>query len=576
MFKLLSKYLQPYFWFTLPCIVVLVGQAIMNLYLPNLMSDMINDGMMTGNVNVILEIGAEMLVISFGIAACAIAANYFASKIAIGSGRDMRNAIFRKVESYSLREFESIGTASLITRTTNDVVQVQQVVVMAFKFIILAPITCIGGMIMALSKDVSLSVIFAVALPAMLLAMVGLASVVIPSFKLMQKRIDHLNLTLRESLTGIRVIRAFNKTEYDRTRFYDSNKDLMDIAVRVNKVMSVMHPFMMLIMNVTTIAIIWLGGIRISKAQMDIGAMMAFMQYAIQIIMSVLMVAIMFVMIPRAQASAVRINEVLDMKAEVLDPETPEKPTQTRGKVVFKNVTFRYQGSEKPVLEDISFTSSAGETTAIIGGTGSGKSTVINLIPRFYDVSEGSVLIDDVDVREMRQSTLREKIGFVPQAPILFSGTINENMRFGKKDASAEEITHALTVAQAIDFVTKMPDQYETRISQGGTNVSGGQKQRLSIARAMIRKPEIYIFDDSFSALDFKTDAALRQALKKETKDATVLIVAQRVSSIMDSDRIIVLNEGKIVGMGKHRELLNSCDVYREICSSQLSEEELK
>jgi ATP-binding cassette subfamily B protein len=454
-------------------------------------------------------------------------------------------------------------------------VQVQQVVVMAFKFIIFAPIMCIGGMIMALSKDRMLSLVFAVALPVLLIIMVGIASFVIPSFKIMQKRIDHLNLTLRESLTGIRVIRAFNKTDHEKERFRDANESLMTIAVKVNKVMAVMQPFMMMIMNVTSLSIVWFGGLRVSQGQMDIGNMLAFTQYAMQILMSVIMVAIMFVMIPRAQASAVRINEVLDMKAEVLDPEIPGKTTQTRGKVEFKNVLFRYAGSENPVLDNISFTSSAGETTAIIGGTGSGKSTIINLIPRFYDVSEGSVLIDDVDVRDLPQESVREKIGFVPQAPILFSGTINDNMRFGKKDATEEEITHALTVAQAIDFVSKMPEQYETQISQGGTNVSGGQKQRLSIARAIIRKPEIYIFDDSFSALDFKTDAALRKALKKETRDSTVLIVAQRVSSIMDADRIVVLNEGKIVGIGKHRELLKDCDVYREICSSQLSEEEL-
>ncbi len=576
MIKLFARYLTPYMLFVVLGIVVLFGQAIAELYLPNLMSDIVNKGMVQGDVNIIYTIGAKMLAVTFASTTCAIVASFLSSQLALGFGRDIRKGLFRKITDCSLHEFETIGTASLITRTTNDIVQIQQVVVMGFRFIIYSPIMCIGGMIMAYSKDKTLSIIFAVVIPVLLAVMVGIASVIIPSFSTMQKRIDKLNLTLRESLTGIRVIRAFNKTDHEKQRFADANRDLMDVSIKVNKVMALMMPVMMLIMNVTTLAILWFGGTRVSTGQMDIGNMMAFTQYAMQIIGSVLMVAVMFVMIPRAQASAVRVNEVLDIKREVVDPNTETKqPTGVRGKVEFRNVSFRYAGSESDVLDNVSFTSSAGETTAIIGGTGAGKSTIVNLIPRFYDATGGTILIDDVDIKEMNQTTVREKIGFVPQGAILFSGTVNENIRFGKKDATDAEIEHAARVAQAYDFVSNMPNRFETPISQGGTNVSGGQKQRLSIARAIVRQPEIYIFDDSFSALDFKTDSALRAALKNETKQSTMLIVAQRVTSIMEADRIIVLDDGKIVGMGTHRELLNNCDVYREICSSQLSEEEL-
>jgi len=516
-----------------------------------------------------------MLVMAFAGTACSIIASFFSARLALGFGRDVRNAVFTKVEHYSLHEFDKIGAASLITRTTNDITQIQMVLIMAFRFILYSPIMCVGGLIMALSKDRHLAVVLAVSLPLLLVIMTVMASMVVPAFMTMQKKIDHLNLTMRESLTGIRVIRAFNRMGYEKQRFKQANRELTDVAIRVNKFMASLMPIMTLIMNGTSLAILWFGGLRISRMQMQIGDMMAFTQYAMQIMMSVLMVAVMFVMIPRAQASAVRVNEVLDMPSEVTDSGQPIAPSQGWASLEFRDVTFSYPGAEVPVLRDISFTSKAGETTAIIGGTGSGKTTLIGLIPRFYDVSGGEVLVDGVDVRSMTQDELRKKIGFVPQGAILFSGTVNENIRFGKKDATQEEVEHAARIAQAYDFVSAMPEGFETEISQGGTNVSGGQKQRLSIARAIVRKPEIYVFDDSFSALDFKTDAALRAALKGEISNATVIIVAQRISSVMDADRILVLDQGRIVGMGAHRELLQTCEVYREICSSQLSEEEL-
>ncbi len=571
----LFRFLIPYTAIIIIGLVLLYGQAISELYLPNLMSDMINNGMMQGDTNYVLSVGAKMLGFALLSSFAAISANFVSSKIAMGFGRDVRNAIFTKIEGYSLHEFDKIGTASLITRTTNDVVQVQSVMAMGFRFILYSPVLCIGGMIMAYHEDAAMSIIIAVAVPSLILTMVIVARFVIPLFQSFQKKLDTLNLTLRESLTGIRVIRAFNKMDVERKRFYDANKDLTDTSIKINKIMASAQPLMMFLMNLTMLAIIWFGGIRISRDQMNIGGMMAFMQYAMQILFSIIMVAFMFMMIPRAQVSAARINEVLDLDPEIFDPKVVKKTTGLTAVVEFKNVNFAYPGAESPALENISFKSQAGEITAIIGGTGSGKTTLINLIPRFYDVSGGSVLVDGVDVKELAQEELRGKVGFVPQGSVLFTGTISENIRFGNKDATDEEVQHAAMIAQATDFVSKMDDGFESEISQGGTNVSGGQKQRLSIARAIVRKPEIFIFDDSFSALDFKTDAKLRAALKDEITKSTVILVAQRITTVMDADRILVLDEGKIVGSGTHRELLKTCDVYKEICFSQLSEEEL-
>lgn len=576
MLKLLLN-LKP---FTLTIFFILVfisGQAMAELALPTLMSDVVNNGMMQGDTRYILTYGAYMLLVALVSSACSIIGSFFSARVALGLGKNLRNMVFTRVENYSLHEFDKLGTASLITRTTNDIVQIQTVLVMMLRFMIYSPIMCVGGIIMAVSRDKGLTNVLVVAIPLLIALIAGLAVSVMPAFKVMQKKLDRLNMVLRENLTGIRVIRAFNKLTHERERFREANGDLTDTAIKVNQTMASMQPAMLLIMNLTTVAIVWFGGIRVAQGSMQIGDMMAFIQYAMQIMFSFVMVAVMFVMVPRAQASAERINEVLEMEPEIVDPEDVKLLSDgTRGRVRFDNVSFRYPGAEEPAISNISFETGPGEVTAIIGGTGSGKSTLVNMIPRFYDVSEGSVLVDGVDVRELSQDELRSKIGFVPQTAVLFTGSISDNIRYGNKEATDQEIRHAAEVAQAASFVADMPEGYDTAIAQGGTNVSGGQKQRLSIARALVRKPEIYIFDDSFSALDFKTDALLRAALKKETGDSAVIIVAQRVSTVMDADRILVLDDGELVGTGSHRELVKSCQVYREIVSSQLSEEEMK
>lgn len=571
----LYKFLKPYAAMVIGVFIFVALQSIGDLYLPTLMSDIINKGVMKGDTNKILQIGGIMLLVAGGGVICSIIASYLSAYISSILGTILRSKIFRRVESYSLNEFDKLGTATLITRTTNDVTQIQTVTVMILRLMISAPIMAIGGIVMAFRKDRPLTLVLAVAVPVLAGVVALIASKMIPLFRLVQVKIDKINLVLREKLTGIRVIRAFNTVEKERKRFDDANVDLTENYIKVNRIMAFMMPSIMLIMNLTTLAIIWFGGIRISQGNMDLGALSAFMQYAMQIMFSMLMLAMMFIMVPRAQAAAVRINEVLETVPEIVDRENTKDTFEGRGYIEFRDVTFSYHGAEEPALKNISFSAKPGEVTAIIGSTGSGKSTLVNLIPRFYDVDSGSILIDGVDVREMTQETLRKKIGFVPQKAILFSGTIKENIRFGKEDATDEEIRHAAKVAQALEFIEGMDGGFDHEISQGGTNVSGGQKQRLSIARALVRKPEIYIFDDSFSALDFKTDAKLRAELKKETKDSTVIIVAQRVGTIMDADRIIVLDEGRVVGMGTHKELLQNCDVYRQIVSSQLSEEEL-
>jgi ATP-binding cassette subfamily B protein len=571
----LFKHLKPYAGFVAAVILLLFFQTMAELYLPTLMSDIVDKGIYNGDTGYIMRIGVYMLLVAAGSGICTILASFLSSKAASGMGRDIRKIVFTRAESFSLHEFDKVGTSSMITRTTNDITQVQQVSIMMMRFMITAPIMAIGGFIMAMSKDRSLTLVFAVAIPVLALVIILVARKAIPLFKVMQTKLDKINQVMRENLTGIRVIRAFNRLEDEKKRFNEASLDLTNTAIRVNKMMAYVMPVMMIIMNFTSVAIIWFGAKRIDFGEMQVGDMMAFIQYAMQIMFSFIMLAMMFVMVPRAEASAVRINEVLEMEPEILDPKSPDKADRERGYVEFKDVTFSYPGAQQPAIENITFSAKPGEITAIIGGTGSGKSTLISLIPRFYDIQSGSILVDGIDIREMTQENLRSKIGFVPQKAVLFSGTIAENIKFGKEDASHEEIKYAAEVAQADGFIAKMKEGYEAEIAQGGTNVSGGQKQRLSIARALVRKPEIYIFDDSFSALDFKTDARLRRALKEETKTSTVIIVAQRVSTVMDADRIIVLDEGKIVGMGSHKELLNSNEVYREIVASQLSEEEL-
>ena len=555
--------------------IFIFGQAMAELALPTLMSDVVNNGMLQGDNAYIMTYGGYMLIVALGSTAFSITGAFLSAKVAVGVGRNLRNRLFTRVENYSLTEFDKLGTASLITRTTNDIVQIQTVLVMMLRFMIYAPVMSIGGIIMAVSRDKSLTVILLVVIPILITFMVTVAFSIMPAFKSMQKKLDRLNMVLRENLTGIRVIRAFNKLEHEGKRFEVANADLTDTAIKVNQTMALLQPFMIIILNITSIAITWFGGWRIAQGSMQVGDMMAFIQYAMQIMFSFIMVAMMFVMVPRAQASAERINEVFEIEPEIVDPKIRKEFQDKRGFVEFQNVSFSYPGAEEPALCNISFQAGPGEITAIIGGTGSGKTTLINLIPRFYDVCQGSILVDGVNITELYQNDLRSKIGFVPQSAILFSGSISKNIRYGKKDATDEEVYHAAEIAQASKFISEMPAGYDTEIAQGGTNVSGGQKQRLSIARALIRKPEIYIFDDSFSALDFKTDSQLRAALRNETKDAAVIIVAQRVSTVMDADRIIVLDDGEMVGMGTHKELIKSNQVYREIVSSQLSEEEL-
>ncbi|MCY9513927.1 ABC transporter ATP-binding protein [Paenibacillus apiarius] len=571
----LFRFLRPYripIAFVLALIFV---QSLSDLYLPTLMSDIVDTGIVQGDTPYILRIGGFMLLVAAGGMICSIGASYLSSKVAAGFGKLLRGKVFAHVENFSLQEFDKIGTASLITRTTNDITQLQQVLIMILRMMVSAPMMCIGGIIMAVSKDAKLTLVLAVVIPLLALAIFAVASKGIPLFKAMQKKLDKLNLVLREGLTGIRVIRSFNRIDHEKERFNEANQDLTNTAVKVNRIMASLMPIMMLAMNFSTIAIIWFGSIRIDNGNMQVGSLMAFIQYAMQIMFSLIMVSIIFVMIPRASASAARINEVLNMQSEIKDAAQIKKSDRERGFIEFNDVTFSYPGAEQPAISNISFSARPGETTAIIGGTGSGKSTLLSLIPRFYDVDSGSIRVNGVDVREMAQQDLRSKIGFVPQKAVLFTGTINDNIRYGKQDATDEEIRHAAEIAQAGEFISGMKDGFDSEIAQGGANVSGGQKQRLSIARALVRRPEIYVFDDSFSALDFKTDAKLRAALKEETTESTVLLVAQRVSTVMAADRIIVLDEGRIAGIGTHNQLMDTCSVYREIVSSQLSEEEI-
>ncbi|MCV31423.1 ABC transporter ATP-binding protein [Listeria monocytogenes] len=568
------KRLKPY-WLSITAVLVLTfGQVIGQLYLPTLMSNIIDKGVVTGDTDYIWSTGMKMLLISFASVILSVIVVYLASRISMGFGKELRDKIFTKVEDFSLQEFDKVGTSSLITRTTNDVVQIQNVLYMMMRLMVMAPIMLLGGIIMAVGRDAKLSLIFVVVLPLLLLLVVILGGKAMPMFKSLQKKMDKLNRVIREGLTGIRVVRSFNRNEDELEKFEEANADYATTAIKVNRLLSLMSPLMMLLMNLTSIAIVWIGSIFIGNGDMQVGDLMAFIQYAMQIMMSFMMLSAVFIMIPRAGASAERINEVLDMNAEILNPENPKTSTPP-AKLSFEHVTFRYEGAEKPVIEDITFEANAGETIAIIGSTGAGKSTLINMIPRFYDVESGVVKINGIDVREMDQSSLRQKIGLVPQKAVLFTGTIASNMRYGKEDATDEEIWEALRTAQAENFVSKLANGLGSRVEQGGNNFSGGQKQRLSIARSLIRKPEIYIFDDSFSALDFKTDAKLREALKAETTEAVTLIVAQRITSVVNSDQIIVMNEGKIAGIGTHEELKESNQIYQEIMRSQLSEEEI-
>lgn len=574
MIKLL-KYLKP-FWRSVVLVLVLVLlQSLTQLLLPTLMADIVDQGIAKGNNAIIFRLGGIMLVVALGNAACAMGASFFSARLSMGYGRVLRNEVFSHVQKFSLREYNKFGAASLITRVTNDITQVQMVVLMSLRMLFTAPLMMIGGIVLAVSRDPNLSRLLLILLPVMTVAVLAIAYLVMPLFKAIQAKLDKLNLVLRENLTGIRVIRAFNRDKFEQKRFDTANLDLTKASTFVNRFMGATMPAITLLMNLASVAILWFGGHRVAGGAMQVGDLMAFLQYMMQIMFSMMMVSMMFIMLPRALASVKRINEVLDTSPEIVDPEMDVAADGAQGYLEFRDVTFSYPGAEVPVLQNISFRAGPGEVTAIIGGTGSGKSTLTNLIPRFYDVDSGSILVDGVNVRDMNQETLRDKIGLVPQQALLFTGTIASNIRMGKEDATADEVGKAAETAQAMDFITAMPDGFDSDVAQGGVNFSGGQKQRLAIARALVRHPEIYIFDDSFSALDFRTDARLRRALKDETSGATMLIVAQRVATVMDADRIIVLEKGAVAGIGTHKDLMEDCHVYREIVLSQVSEEEL-
>ena len=575
----LFKNLKPYSLSVILVFTLIFVQVMAELYLPNLMSDIVDKGIAKGDTSYIFKTGAFMLIVAAIGVGCMIAASFLSSRIATGFGRDVRKKLFTHIENFSLNEFDRLSTASLITRTTNDITQVQMVLIVMMRMMAMAPMMCIGGIIMAVSKDPKLSLIIVFAIPIVVGAILLVARKGIPLFKTMQKKIDKLNLILREELIGVRVIRAFNKQFDEQERFNSSNKELTQTAIRVNQIMAFLMPFMMVIMNFITLAVIWFGAKRIDAMSMQVGDLMAFIQYIMHIMFSLIMVSMMFILIPRASVSAARINEVLETSPEIKDPHGNKLETELqnqRGTIEFRNVSFSYQGAAEPAIKDISFVANHGKTTAIIGGTGSGKSTIVNLIPRFYDVSGGNIFVDGIDVKDYTQKELRDKIGLVPQNTMLFSGSISDNIRYGNPSATDEEVAYAAKIAQADEFISSMPQKYDSQISQGGTNISGGQKQRLSIARALVRKPEIYIFDDSFSALDFKTDAKLRKELALETVSSTVIIVSQRVSTVMNAEQIIVLEDGKIAGKGTHKELMQNCEVYKQIALSQLSAEELE
>lgn len=557
-------------------IVFMVIQVVSDLYLPNLTADIIDNGIATGDVNYIISVGIKMLGFSLLSVAAATGNVFLASQQSQLLGKNIRSSVFKKVSYFSNDAIDEIGTSSLITRTTNDVVQIQMVIMMALRMMIQAPIMLIGAGIMAYTREPQLASIFLYVLPVLAVFMVTIMYFAIPYFKKMQSKTDRLNLVFREGLTGIRVIRAFNRNKSETKRFDEANKDFADTSIRANTIMSFMLPVMTLIISATNISIIWFGGQYIGDGIMEVGNLITFMTYAMQILMSFMMLAMIFVFIPRGQVSAARVNKVLETESMVKDPEKPTKVNRVdKGTLEFDHVDFRYTGAEQLALENISFKSVKGEMVAIIGGTGSGKSTLANLIARFYDVNSGSIRMNGVDIRDISQKELRSMMGYAPQKAVLFTGTIRSNMQYGKPDATDEEIWHALDVAQAKDFVSELSKGLDSYVEQGGNNFSGGQKQRLSIARALISKADILIFDDSFSALDFKTDAELRKALAIEAKDSVVVIIAQRISTVMNADLILVMDGGRVVGKGTHEELKETNSTYQEIMNSQMREEEL-
>jgi ATP-binding cassette, subfamily B, multidrug efflux pump len=571
---LLRTYLAPYKAALALVVGLLVVQALLTLYLPELNGAIINNGVATGDIDYILSTGALMLGVSLVVVVASIFAVYWGSKTGMAFGRDLRSGIFRKVEMFSQAELNRFGTPSLITRNTNDVQQVQMVVLLGLNMLIIAPILAVGGVIMALRQDVELSAILIVILPLMGLIVGLLMRRALPLFQAMQRKVDRVNQVTREALAGIRVIRAFVRTRHEQERFDVANRDLAATALQINRLFAVMIPLLTLVFNLSSVAILWFGSIRVDSGEMPIGNLIAFLQYVMQILFAVMMAVFLFVMVPRGIVSAGRIQEVLKTEPSIDDPAEPVPGPAPVGALSFRNVEFRYPGAQDPVLHDITLDVDPGRTTAIVGSTGSGKSTLINLIPRFYDVTAGRLEIDGVDVRDLRREDVWARIGLVPQKAFLFGGTIASNLRFGKADATDEELWTALRIAQAEAFVRELPDGLESPVSQGGANFSGGQRQRLAIARALVKRPPVYVFDDSFSALDLRTDANLRAALQREIRGATVVIVAQRVGTIMTADRIVVLDGGSIVGVGTHHELLETSETYREIVDSQLGTEE--
>ncbi|MGG2465911.1 ABC transporter ATP-binding protein [Streptomyces sp. RGM 3693] len=572
--RLARAHLRPYRRSISLIVLLQLIQTLATLYLPNLNADIIDGGVVPGDTGYIFRVGGFMVAVTLLQIVCAIGAVYFGARTAMALGRDVRAAVFDRVQSFSAREMGGFGAPSLITRTTNDVQQVQMLVLMTFTMMVSAPIMCVGGVIMALNQDVPLSALLLVIVPVLGILVALIVRRMRPLFRGVQKRIDTVNRVLREQITGIRVIRAFVRDGYERERFAGANTDLYDISMRAGRLMTMMFPLVMLIVNLSSVAVVWFGGLRIDSEQMQIGALTAFLSYLMYILMSIMMATFMVMMLPRAEVCAERIQEVLTTESSVTPPAEPVTVLHRHGELELRNVEFRFPGAEQPVLKDISLLARPGETTAVIGSTGAGKSTLLGLVPRLFDATGGTVLVNGVDVRTLAPKTLASVIGLVPQKPYLFSGTVASNLRYGNPDATDEELWQALRTAQAQDFVARMEGGLEASIAQGGANVSGGQRQRLAIARALVRKPEIYLFDDSFSALDYATDAALRAALADETDRATVVIVAQRVSTIRGADRIVVLDEGRIVGTGTHHELMAGNETYREIVLSQLTEQE--
>jgi len=571
--SLLRRYLRPYRWLIVAVIVFQLAQAVASLFLPALNAAIIDRGIATGDTAYILSTGGSMLVITVVQISCAITAVYFGARMAMAFGRDLRGAVFSHVGTFSEREVSRFGAPSLITRTTNDVQQVQMLVLMTSTMLVSAPILAVGGVIMALQQDLELSLIMAVAIPVLLIAVSAIIVRTVPLFRVMQERIDTVNRVLREQLTGMRVVRAFVREQHESERFAVANAAVTETALKSGRLFALMFPIVLLVLNVSSVAVVWFGAFRIEAGLMQVGALTAFLTYLIQILMAVLMATFIAVLLPRAAVSADRIGEVLHTASSVVVPAKPVTQLSVSGLVELRNVSFAYPGAEHPVLDDVSLRAERGRTTAIIGSTGSGKTTLISLLPRLFDVTSGAVLIDGVDVRELDPDLLWSRIGLVPQRPYLFSGTVASNLRFGKPDATDDELWAALDIAQAADFVRAMPEGLDAPMAQGGTTVSGGQRQRLAIARALVKQPEIYVFDDSFSALDTATDARLRAALRREVTDATLIVVAQRVATVQDADQIIVLDQGVIVGRGTHDELLSSNPTYGEIVDSQLRAE---